>query len=84
MAFQPPATVHAMARAVIDFTGTPTVADGCMFAGSNGGWVFAVNADTGALVWKAQVPAGGGINGSVTVENGLVYAAVSRVARHEA
>jgi polyvinyl alcohol dehydrogenase (cytochrome) len=64
-----------------DFTGTPTVADGCMFAGSNGGWVFAVNADTGALVWKAEVPAGGGINGSVTVENGLVYAAVSRVAR---
>ncbi|MEY2569502.1 MAG: hypothetical protein QOE35_4031 [Actinomycetota bacterium] len=64
-----------------DFTGTPTVADGCLFAGSNGGWVFAMNADDGAPVWKAQVPGGGGINSSVTVEGGLVYAAVSRVSR---
>ena len=30
-----------------DLTGTPIVADGCVYAGSNGGWVFALNADTG-------------------------------------
>jgi len=50
-----------------DFTGTPIVADGCVYAGSNDGWIFAMNADTGALVWKQRVPAGGGINSSVTV-----------------
>ena len=66
-----------------DFTGTPTVADGCVFAGSNDGWVFAMNADTGALVWKRQVPTGGGINSSVTVPgDGRVYAAVSHAASH--
>jgi polyvinyl alcohol dehydrogenase (cytochrome) len=64
-----------------DFTGTPVVADGCVFAGSNGGWVYALNADTGVLVWKAKVPSGGGINSSVTVDAGRVYAAVSRVSR---
>ena len=64
-----------------DFTGTPTVADGCVFAGSNGGWVYAINADTGKLVWKAQAPSGGLINSSVTVDNGTVFAAVSKTAR---
>jgi polyvinyl alcohol dehydrogenase (cytochrome) len=64
-----------------DFTGTPTVADGCVFAGSNGGWVYAVNADTGALVWKTQAPHGGLINSSVTVDSGTVFAAVSKTAR---
>jgi len=61
-----------------DFTGTPTVADGCVYIGSNDGWVFAMNADTGAKVWSKQVPDGGGINSSVTVPgDGRVYAAVS-------
>jgi polyvinyl alcohol dehydrogenase (cytochrome) len=65
-----------------DFTGTPTVADGCVYVGSNEGWVFAINADTGDLVWKAPVPAGGGINSSVTVPgDGRVYAAVSHATR---
>jgi len=64
-----------------DFTGTPAVADGCLFAGSNGGWVYAMNADTGKLVWKAAVPRGGLINGSVAVDGGTVYAAVSKTSR---
>ncbi len=64
-----------------DFTGTPVIADGCLYVGSNRGWVFALNADTGALVWKAQVPEGGGINASVGVADGRVYAAVSRTSR---
>src|SRR4051812_32058713 len=48
-----------------DFTGTPTVADGCMFVGSNDGWVFAANADTGEPVWSTQLPDGGGISSSI-------------------
>jgi len=64
-----------------DFTGTPAVADGCLFAGSNGGWVYAINADTGHLVWKAQAPRGGLINGSLAVDGGTVYAAVSKTSR---
>src|SRR5438067_6243690 len=50
-----------------DFTGTPIVADGCMYIASTRGWVFAVNADTGKLVWKTQVPYGGGVNSSAAV-----------------
>lgn len=64
-----------------DFTSTPVIADGCLYVGSNSGWVFALNADTGELVWKAQVPAEGAINSSLTVEGGVVYAAVSRTGR---
>lgn len=64
-----------------DFTGNPIVADGCVFAGSNRGWVFAMNADTGALVWKTKLPGDGGINSSVNVVGGRVYAAVSNVGR---
>lgn len=64
-----------------DITGTPVVADGCLYVGTNRGWVFALNADSGELVWKAQVPEGGGINSSLGVEGGRVYAAVSRTQR---
>jgi polyvinyl alcohol dehydrogenase (cytochrome) len=64
-----------------DFTGTPIVTGGCLYAASNGGWVFAMNADTGQLVWKAQVPNGGGVNSSVAVSGGLVIAAVSKVTK---
>ena len=60
-----------------DFTGTPVVADGCIFVASNDGWVFASNADTGRKVWARKVP-GGGINSTVAVHKGRVYAATSR------
>ena len=50
-----------------DFTGTPVVVDGCMYLASTRGWVFAVNADTGKLVWRAQLPYGGQANNSVFV-----------------
>jgi polyvinyl alcohol dehydrogenase (cytochrome) len=62
-----------------DFTGTPTIADGCLYVGSNDGWVFAANADTGDKVWSTHVTDEGGINSSVTVQDGQVYAAVARV-----
>jgi polyvinyl alcohol dehydrogenase (cytochrome) len=61
-----------------DFTGTPTIADGCLYMGSNAGWVFAANADTGAKVWATHF-AEGGINSSVTARDGALYVAVSRV-----
>ncbi|TML84162.1 MAG: hypothetical protein E6G07_00245, partial [Actinobacteria bacterium] len=41
-----------------DFTGTPVIADGCMYVASTRGWVFAVNADSGRLVWKRKLPYG--------------------------
>ncbi|HEY2429796.1 MAG TPA: PQQ-binding-like beta-propeller repeat protein, partial [Acidimicrobiales bacterium] len=61
-----------------DFTGTPVVADGYVLAASNRGWVFALNADSGDLVWKRKLPRGG-INSSLTVAGGLVFGAVSDV-----
>ncbi|HEX8067760.1 MAG TPA: PQQ-binding-like beta-propeller repeat protein [Thermoleophilaceae bacterium] len=48
-----------------DVTGTPVVVDGCVYVATNRGWVFAMNADTGALVWKAKVPYGGVVSSSV-------------------
>jgi outer membrane protein assembly factor BamB len=57
-----------------DFTGTPAVADGCMYVASTRGWVFAVSADNGKLVWKAQLPYGGGVNSSVAVADRLLPA----------
>lgn len=53
------------AEAEGDFTGTPIVADGCLYAGTNRGWLIALNADTGELVWKAKLPRGGSINNTV-------------------
>src|SRR4051812_23415780 len=61
-----------------DFTGTPTIADGCLYMGSNDGWVFAANADTGKKVWATHL-AEGGISSSVTAADGQLYVAVSRV-----
>jgi polyvinyl alcohol dehydrogenase (cytochrome) len=61
-----------------DITGTPIVADGCTYVATNRGWVFSLNADTGALVWKAKVPYGGGVNSTPGVGGGRVYVEVSR------
>jgi outer membrane protein assembly factor BamB len=61
-----------------DFTGTPAVADGCMYVASTRGWVFAVNADNGKLVWKAQLPYGGGVNSSVAVADRLLPVAKAK------
>jgi len=66
------------------FNDTPVVADGCVFAASSDGWVFAVNADTGALVWHTHLRSGTfslapGVTGSVTVEGGKVFALVDQL-----
>jgi polyvinyl alcohol dehydrogenase (cytochrome) len=60
-----------------DFTGTPIIADGCLFIGSNTGWVFAANADTGKPVWSTNVGDGYGINSTPLVKGGRVYVGVS-------
>ncbi len=68
------------------FSGTAAIADGCVYVGSQSGWVYALNADTGALVWKKRVEedptvafssGAGGINGSLAVANGRIYASVA-------
>jgi polyvinyl alcohol dehydrogenase (cytochrome) len=48
-----------------DITGTPVVADGCVYVATSRGWVFALNADTGKLVWRSQMPRGGSANATV-------------------
>jgi polyvinyl alcohol dehydrogenase (cytochrome) len=66
------------------FSNTPVVADGCVFLGTDTGWVFALNADTGAFLWKQFLAGGapgalvgGVIVGSVAVSGGFVYVGVS-------
>jgi polyvinyl alcohol dehydrogenase (cytochrome) len=47
-----------------DINTTPTVAFGCVYTGSTG-WVFALNADTGKLVWKRHVGTSSGFGGGM-------------------
>jgi polyvinyl alcohol dehydrogenase (cytochrome) len=61
-----------------DITGTPIVTGGCVYVATNAGWVFAMNADSGELVWKAKLPYGGIVSGSVGVALGKVYVGISR------
>ena len=70
-----------------EITGYPVVAGGCVYVGSSAGndasgahlpgWVFALNADTGDVVWQRRVD--GGVYSTVAVDAGVVYAFVSRV-----
>lgn len=65
------------------FSNTPVVADGCVYLTSNTGWVFALNADTGALLWRRHLEGGSlplvgaGIVGSPTIQDGIMYLGVS-------
>ena len=75
-------------RVVLDgggFQNTPVVADGCVYAATSTGWVFALNPDNGERVWATQLVGQGGgaliggvIVGSPTVEDGMVFVAVSK------
>ena len=61
---------------------TPVEANGCVFVGTSTGWVYAVNADTGSLAWKRQLPApspgaGGAIVGAPAVDRGTVFILVN-------
>jgi polyvinyl alcohol dehydrogenase (cytochrome) len=59
----------------LGFQSTPVMAGGCVFVASAGGVVFALNADTGELVWQSEA-LGGGIF-AVAVSDGRVLANVS-------
>lgn len=64
------------------FNATPIVADGCVFAGTAAGNVYALDARTGAVVWKATervaTPGlGGAIVGAPAVAGGKVVYLVS-------
>ncbi len=60
-----------------DFTGTPVVAGGKVFAASNGGWVYALNAVTGKPIWAHRI--GQPVNGSVAVNGQKVFVPVAQV-----
>jgi outer membrane protein assembly factor BamB len=62
-----------------DITGTPIVADGCVYVATNRGWVFALNADTGKEVWRAKLPRGGSANGTVGLGTRRCRQVVKRV-----
>jgi outer membrane protein assembly factor BamB len=63
---------------------TPAVADGCLFVATDassftatdGGSVFALNADTGQVVWKQQLK--DPVASSPTVKDGRVFLSVNR------
>lgn len=65
------------------FQSVPIVADGCVYVGTNTGWVLALNADTGDVVWATSMtssPLLVGLSGgifSVAVSGGRVFANVS-------
>jgi len=55
---------------------TPVIANGCVYVGTSAGWVIAVNADTGELVWKTKLDSGtqgGGSIFGVAVEGPAVH-----------
>lgn len=62
-----------------DFTGTPILAAGRVFAADNGGQAFALDAVSGRLLWKRTL--GGPVNSSAGYDesSGRVYFAVARV-----
>ncbi len=65
-----------------DFTGTPIIADGCLFMASTTGWVFAVNADTGQKVWATHLDKDDAeVTSSVSVTAGQVFVAVGRTGK---
>lgn len=49
-----------------DFTGTPVVADGVLVAGNNGGFVYALDAVSGKVLWSKDV--GQQINGTAAID----------------
>jgi polyvinyl alcohol dehydrogenase (cytochrome) len=60
-----------------DFTATPVIDQNILVAGSNGGYVFGLNATTGKQIW--QYNAGKPINGTSAISNGKVFVPVAEV-----
>lgn len=70
-----------------NFQSVPVVADGCVYVGTNAGWIFSLNADTGEVVWATELESSdlfAGLSGGVfalAVHDGRVFANVSEVGR---
>ena len=60
------ARAWAFSSSTGDFTATPVVAGGVLVAGNNGGWVYALSAATGKLLWSKNV--GQPVNGSAAID----------------
>jgi polyvinyl alcohol dehydrogenase (cytochrome) len=66
------------------FQSTPVIAEGCVFMTNGSGWIYALNADTGKLVWKDRFEKTvegvccGATLFAPTVKNGVLYQLVSR------
>lgn len=68
-----------------DFNGYPIVTDGCLYIGSRAGDMYALNADTGDVVWHQQFhstdqngePVGGTFFGSAAIAEGRVFIGLS-------
>jgi outer membrane protein assembly factor BamB len=50
---------------------TPLVADTTVYFGAYGGWVYALDLTTGAILWQGET--GGPVIGSVAVDSGVAY-----------
>lgn len=71
-----------------DLNATPVIANGCVYVGSGDSTpgapnVFALNADTGQVVWKVSLPTNpaglaGAVNGSIAVDGNTAYAYVNQ------
>jgi polyvinyl alcohol dehydrogenase (cytochrome) len=48
------------------FTGTPVVADGVVVVGNHGGWIYALDAVSGKVLWDKDV--GSPVNGSAAID----------------
>lgn len=66
------------------FQSTPVIAEGCLFMTNGSGWIYALNADSGELVWKGRFEntVGGVCCGATlfapSVKDGVLYQLVSR------
>jgi polyvinyl alcohol dehydrogenase (cytochrome) len=49
-----------------DFTGTPVISRGVLVAGTNGGWIFALDAVSGRVLWSRDI--GQPINGTAAID----------------
>jgi polyvinyl alcohol dehydrogenase (cytochrome) len=59
-----------------DFTGTPVIAQNTLVAGTNQGWVHALNATTGKVKWTRKVNAP--VNGTAAIDGDVVVVPVAQ------
>lgn len=80
-----PGSSPASSAGIPQLQSTPVVVDGCVFAGGSNGQEVALNAATGALVWRSAVlgdPANAGLGGIIVgapaVTGGLVIVPIDQ------